>query len=152
MKDKKIKTIEKITSELFKLLDVAVESSVEKDQDEVYQVKIKTEEGGILIGSRGETLRGLKNFLTLALFKKLGEWVAVLVDVNDYWVKREKDLREMAARAAERVVATGEPVDLPFLSAQERRIIHLALASHPQVMTESEGEGRERRVMVKLKP
>jgi len=149
MKDKKIETINKILKKLFELLEVAVEFEVEKDEEEIYLVKIKTEEAGILIGSHGQTLQSLKRFLALALFKKLGEWVNILVDVNDYWEKREQDLKEMAQRVAERAMATGEPVNLSYLNSAERRIVHLALSSHPQVVSESEGEGRERRIVIK---
>ncbi|MBL7159898.1 KH domain-containing protein [Candidatus Microgenomates bacterium] len=148
MKDKKIKTINKILKELFELLEVKIEFEVEKKED-IYLVKIKTEEAGILIGSHGQTLQSLKHFLALALFKKLDEWVNLVVDVNDYWQKREQDLKEIADKTAERAIATGSPTPLPFLNSAERRIIHLALSSHPQVVSESEGEGRERRIVIK---
>ncbi|MBL7150441.1 KH domain-containing protein [Candidatus Microgenomates bacterium] len=151
MKDKKTEIIKKILTELFKLLEVEAEFEIEKDKEEVYLVKVKTEEAGILIGSHGQTLQSLKHFLTMALFKKLGEWVNILVDVNDYWQKRKEDLEEMAKRMAERVVVIGEPVNLPLLNPSERRVVHLALSSHPQVVSESEGEGRERRIIIKPK-
>lgn len=151
MTDKKSAAIKKNLTELFKLLEVAAEFEIEKDKDGIYWVKIKTEEAGILIGSHGQTLQSLKHFLTLALYKKLGEWVNLLVDVNDYWQKRKQDLEMMAEKAAERVATTGEPAILSYLNSAERRIIHLTLSSHPQVLTESEGEGRERRVVIKPK-
>lgn len=148
MSDKKIKTIEEILKKLLKLLEVPIKYKIEKEE-ETYLVNIEAEEAGILIGSYGETLRSLKHFLTLALFKKFGEWVSVSVDVNDYLKKREQELCQMAKRAAERVVITGEPVTLSYLNSAERRIIHLALSSHSQVCSESEGEGRMRRLIVK---
>lgn len=147
--DKKIKAIEKILGQLFKLLEVSCEMEIKKDKEGLYLVKIKTEEGGILIGSHGTTLQSLKHFLSLALYKEFGEWVNLLLDVNGYWEKREQELKEMARGVAERVVISGEPVSLPFLNSAERRTIHLALSSHPQVFSESEGEGRERRVVIK---
>lgn len=152
MKDKKKKEIKEIVDKFFELLEVPAEFEIEKDKDGAYHVDIKTEEGGILIGSHGQTLQSLKHFLSLCLFAKFGEWTGVLVDVNDYWKKREKELEEIAKRVAEKVVATGEPVALSFLTPAERRIIHLALSSHPKVFSESEGEGRERRVVIKPKP
>ena len=151
MSDKKTETIKKILTRLFILLEVEAEFEIEKDKEEAYLVKVKTEEAGILIGSHGQTLQSLKHFLTMALFKKSGEWVNILVDVNDYWQKRKEDLEEMAKRTAERVVVIGESVHLPFLNPSERRIVHLALSSHPQVVSESEGEGRERRIVIKPK-
>jgi len=151
MKDKKIEIIKKTLTELFKLLEVTADFEIKKDED-IYLVKIKTEEAGILIGAHGQTLQSLKHFLTLVLFKKLSEWVNLLVDVNDYWQKRKADLEEIAERTAERVVASGDQAYLSFLNPSERRIIHLALSSHPQVVSESEGEGRERRVVIKPRP
>lgn len=148
MKDKKIKTIEQTLKKLFKLLEIPIEHTIEKEE-ETYLVKIKAEEAGILIGAHGQTLRSLKHFLTLVLFKEFGEWVNVSVDVNDYLKKREQELGEMAEKAAERVIITGEPVVLSYLNSAERRIIHLALSSHPQVYSESEGEGRERKLVIK---
>jgi len=152
MTDKKSLAIKKIFTELFKLLEVKADFEIEKQDEtgqEIYWLKIKTEEAGLLIGSHGQTLQSLKHFLTLMLYQKFGEWINVLVDVNDYWQKRKKELEEMARRAAERAVIDGQPVLLSYLTSTERRIIHLALASHPQAVSESEGEGRERRVVIK---
>lgn len=152
MKDKRAKTIEEILKKLFELLEVPAEFKIERGKDSVYYIDIKTQEGGILIGSHGQTLQSLKRFLTLSLFAKFSEWLPILVDVNGYWKKREEELKEMAKRVAERVVVTGEPVRLSFLNSAERRIVHLILSSHPQVFSESEGRGRERRIVVKPRP
>lgn len=149
LKDEKLKAIKEIANKLFELLETPAEFKIEKDKDGVYRLDIKTEEGGILIGFHGETLQSLKHFLALSLFAKFGEWTAILVDVNGYWKKREEDIQEMAKKVAERVVVTGEPASLPFLTPAERRIVHLIFSSHPQVFSESEGEGRERRIIVK---
>ncbi|HID06452.1 MAG TPA: hypothetical protein EYP10_04815 [Armatimonadetes bacterium] len=50
------------------------------------------------------------------------------------------------------MVATGEPATLSYLSSAERRIVHLSLASHSQVISQSEGEGRERKLVIKPRP
>ncbi len=74
----------------------------------------------------------------------------VFFDVNNYRKEREKLLTELARAAARKAVATKQPVSLPAMNSYERRIIHMELAGHPEVTTESQGGGKERFVTVKL--
>lgn len=71
-------------------------------------------------------------------------------DVNNYRKEREKLLSELARAAARKTVATKQPVSLPAMNSYERRIIHMELAGHPEVVTESQGGGKERYVTVRL--
>ena len=103
---------------------------------------------GALIGRKGERLSALQHLLNLMLSKQLGEWTRVLVDVEGYRGRRERQLREIAQRAAQRVEQTGRMLQLEPMSALERRWIHLALRSHGKVVTQSIGEEPERRVVV----
>ena len=119
--------------------------------DGVYQVKVETEESGLLIGFHGETLSSFQLILGLIAYKKLGEWVRVVVEVGDYRARREEQLRQMAESYAAQVLTTGQPIALPPLPPIERRIIHLALQERADVETVSEGEGNFRRVVVKPK-
>ena len=134
------------------LADLEIPSSVLVELvDGVYQVKIETEESGLLIGFHGETLASLQLILGLVVYKKLGEWTRVVVEVGDYRARREQQLRQMAESYAAQVLATGQPLALPYLPPIERRIIHLALQDRTDVVTESEGEGNQRRVVIKPK-
>ena len=72
----------------------------------------------------------------------------MLVDVEDYRGRRERQLRELAARASERVAETGKMVQFEPMSALERRWLHLALHNDPNVVTQSIGEEPNRRVVV----
>lgn len=74
---------------------------------------------------------------------------AFCVDVNNYRAEREQILVELARAAARRAAATRVSVGLPAMNAYERRLIHVELASRPDVSTESSGEGKERHVIVK---
>ena len=103
---------------------------------------------GALIGRKGERLSALQHLLNLMLSKQLGEWTRVLVDVEGYRGRRERQLREIAQRAAQRVEETGRMIQLEPMSALERRWIHLALRSHGKVATQSIGEEPERRVVL----
>ena len=103
---------------------------------------------GALIGRKGERLSALQHLVNLLLSKRVGEWTRILVDVEDYRGRRERQLRDLANRAAERVVETGKMLQLEPMPALERRWIHLALRDHDRVGTQSIGEEPNRRVVV----
>jgi spoIIIJ-associated protein len=103
---------------------------------------------GALIGRKGERLSALQHLVNLMLSKEMGAWTRVLVDVEDYRGRRERQLRELADRAAARVVETGKMLQLEPMPALERRWIHLTLRDHPQVATQSIGEEPNRRVVL----
>jgi spoIIIJ-associated protein len=103
---------------------------------------------GALIGRKGERLSALQHLVNLMLSKKMGAWTRVLVDVEDYRGRRERQLRELAERAAARVVETGKMLQLEPMSALERRWIHMSLRDHPAVATQSIGEEPNRRVVL----
>ena len=102
-----------------------------------------------LIGRRGENLRAVQFILNLMVNKQLHRHLRVVVDVDGYRARREDLLRNMAQRFAYRVRSTRESMQLEAMPPNERRIIHLALADDPDVMTESVGEGDARRVVIK---
>jgi predicted RNA-binding protein Jag len=106
---------------------------------------------GSLIGRKGERLSALQHLVNLMLSRRMGEWTRVLVDVEDYRGRRERQLRDLATRAAARVEETGKMIQLEPMPALERRWIHLALRDHPQVATQSIGEEPTRRIVVLLR-
>ena len=103
---------------------------------------------GALIGRKGERLSALQHLVNLMLSKEMGAWTRVLVDVEDYRGRRERQLRELAERAAARVVETGKMLQLEPMPALERRWIHLTLRGHTAVATQSIGEEPNRRVVL----
>jgi spoIIIJ-associated protein len=103
---------------------------------------------GALIGRKGERLSALQHLLNLMLSRRMGAWTRVLVDVEDYRGRRERQLVEIARRAADRVVETGAMLQLEPMPALERRWIHLALRGHTGVSTQSIGEEPQRRVVI----
>ena len=106
---------------------------------------------GALIGRKGERLSALQHLVNLMLSRRMGEWTRVLVDVEDYRGRRERQLRDIANRAAARVEETGKMLQLEPMPALERRWIHLALRDHPNVATQSIGEEPNRRIVVLLR-
>ncbi len=103
---------------------------------------------GSLIGRKGERLSALQHLVNLMLSRRTGQWTRVLVDVEDYRGRRERQLVDLATRAAERVVETGKMLQLEPMPALERRWIHIALRDNPGVSTQSIGEEPNRRVVV----
>jgi spoIIIJ-associated protein len=103
---------------------------------------------GALIGRKGERLSALQHLVNLMLSKEMGSWTRVLVDVEDYRGRRERQLRELADRAAARVMETGKMLQLEPMPALERRWIHLTLRDHSGVATQSIGEEPNRRVVL----
>ena len=146
----KEKLILETAEELLKQLQVEAKVRVE-EKDEAFSVQIETEDTGILIGYHGETLSSFQLILALMIYKKIGQWTKIIVNVGDWRQRREEALQQMALSSAEKVVTTGEAVVLPDLSSFERRAIHMALADHPKVTTVSEGEGNERKLIIKPK-
>ena len=72
-----------------------------------------------------------------------------IVDINNYRKEREHIIVELAKAAAKKASVQKQAVKLPAMNAYERRLIHVELAIHPDVKTESEGEGRDRCVIIK---
>lgn len=103
---------------------------------------------GILIGRRGQTLQALQYLLNLMVSKQTNRRVAFGVDVDYYRRRREEALVGLAKRMAARVRGTGRSVTLEPMPPSERRIVHLALAEDPAVMTVSIGEGESRKVAI----
>ncbi|MCY3655318.1 MAG: Jag N-terminal domain-containing protein [Chloroflexi bacterium] len=108
-----------------------------------------SDELGLLIGRRGETLGSLQYLLNVMVGRHYDDHDMVFgVDVEGYRRRREDSLVQMAQRVADEVRETGDVITLEPMPAAERRIIHLALSEEPGVVTESVGRGSDRQVEV----
>ena len=112
---------------------------------------IDGEDLGVLIGRRGTTMTSLQYMLNLMVSRKFGDAGPYHVDVEGYRRRREEWLLDLASRMAERVRASGRDIVLEPMTANERRIIHLALAQDPMVATSSVGEGENRKVAISMR-
>jgi spoIIIJ-associated protein len=136
---------------LLALMDVPATVNLEERRvgnEEFEAFDIRGEDLGILIGRRGETLTALQYVTNLVVSRRVKARVGVLVDVEGYRQRRYESLQSLAQRSADRVKATGSPITLEPMPSAERRIIHLELHDHADVMTESVGQGDERKVSV----
>jgi len=112
---------------------------------------IRGDDLGILIGRRGTTLASLQYIVRLIVGHQTKTWVPIVIDVEGYKQRRYEALRALAHRMAEQVMARESPFALEPMPAYERRIIHITLADHPDVTTESIGEGDFRKVVILLR-
>jgi spoIIIJ-associated protein len=125
----------------------------EDDKDNpMVLVEVTGNDLSILIGRKAETLNSLQYVTSLILNQQLGNWMPLLIDVQGYRFRRERQLRQLARRLADQVVATGRKQVLEPMPANERRLIHLELRYHPFVATESVGEEPNRKTTIFLKP
>ena len=115
-------------------------------------IEITGKDLSILIGRRAETLNSLQYITSLILNQEMGNWVPLMIDVQGYRFRRERQLRQMARRMADQVVQTGRRQVLEPMPANERRLVHLELRYHPFVTTESVGEEPKRKTTIFLKP
>ena len=115
-------------------------------------IEVTGKDLSILIGRRAETLNSLQYITSLVLNQQMGKWMPLMIDVQGYRFRRERQLRQLARRLADQVIQTGRKQVLEPMPANERRLIHLELRYHPFVTTESIGEEPNRRTTILLKP
>jgi spoIIIJ-associated protein len=123
----------------------------EAGEHSVVMVEILGDDLSILIGRKSETLNALQYLSSLIVGKELGSWVPLIIDVQGYRSRRERQLRQLARKMAEQAVATGRRQVLEPMPANERRLIHLELRDHAAVGTESIGDEPSRKVTIFLK-
>ena len=109
---------------------------------------VKGEDLGILIGRRGQTLASLQHIVRLIVARRLVARADLVIDVEEYKARHYEALRGMAVRMAQRVVSSGRSMALEPMPANERRVVHLALAEHSGVDTQSIGDRDERKVVI----
>ncbi len=148
--EEKYGTIKQIIAEI--LQHMGIEAEIEnRFLEETVIFNLRTPDSGMLIGQYGANLAAFQYLARLLAFRRLGESVRFVVDVEDYKKTREEFLRELARQAADRVRETRQSLLLKPMSAYERRMVHAEIGNMPDVMSESAGIDPERRVLIKLK-
>ena len=152
MDKKEIKIIKNTTEELLKLLEVdGTFDILENKEGESIDIILDTKDTGIVIGYHGDTMEGLQLVLSLCIAKKLGRFIRVSLEVGDYKKNRTEWLKSLAEETKDRVLSEGKEIIIPELKSWERRVVHLLLENDKEVMSESQGEGRDRVLVVKPK-
>lgn len=136
-----------VLEEFLRLMDLGGTVEVAMGS-ETAKLNVKGDDLGVLIGRRGEKLASLQHLVNLIIARREGQTFRIAIDVENYRGRREDQLRDVARRAAERVLQTGKIIQLEAMPAVERRIVHMALVENPRVRTQSVGVEPNRRIVV----
>jgi spoIIIJ-associated protein len=145
-----VKIAREVLDKLLNLLGVTAEVEVLSDQIPM-TFNIKGDDLGILIGRHGQTIVSLEYIVKLIVAARLKGWQPLFIDIGGYREHRRSSLQQLALNLAEQVKLEHRDITLEPMSASERRIIHLTLADHPEVVTHSIGVGEDRKVVISPK-
>lgn len=147
IKDDSEQKVEEIIKQILMLM--GVKATVEKTEEGFQELfSIYGEDLGYLIGKRGQTLEAMQFIVNLIANKGLVEKTKIVLDIEGYRLRRERNLRSLAQRAAQTARKDRKPFVMEPMLPSERRIIHLALKNNPDVETYSEGQEPLRKVIV----
>lgn len=145
-------SIRDFLTQVFNAMKMDVEIIIkESDEENVFDVELKGDEMGVLIGKRGQTLDSLQYLTNLAINKHIDNYIKVKLDTEDYRKRRKETLENLARNIAYKVKRTKKTVSLEPMNPFERRVIHSALQNDRYVVTHSEGEEPFRHVVITLK-
>jgi len=152
MDKKTLTTIKKTLTELLKNLDISADLEISFDkEEEIVLIDLTSQDNALLVGYHGKNLSAIQTILGLMVYKKVGQWLHIIVDVDNYREKRQAQVEEMARQAVDQAKSTGQSIAVANLDARERRQIHLLFKDDPAVETCSEGEGRNRQLIINVK-
>jgi len=119
----------------------------ETDQDRLL-LRVEGGNSGVLIGRRGQTLEAMQFLTDKIINRKSESRVRLKIDIEGYMETRKANLQSLAHKMAEKAKKTGKPATINQMTAQDRRIVHLALKDDPRVRTQSMGDGYYRRLVI----
>jgi spoIIIJ-associated protein len=140
-------TAQKVLTEMLGLMDLTASVEIASG-GETARLNVRGDDLGVLIGRRGEKLASLQHLVNLIVGRREGQRHRIAIDVENYRGRREEQLRDVADRAAKRVIQTGKIIQLEAMPAIERRVVHMALLENPRIRTQSVGVEPNRRIVV----
>ncbi|MGH2386294.1 MAG: RNA-binding cell elongation regulator Jag/EloR, partial [Candidatus Limnocylindria bacterium] len=142
-----LETAKTVLTEMLDLMGLAGTVEIASGGDAA-RLNVRGDDLGALIGRRGEKLASLQHIVNLIVGRREGQHHRIAIDVENYRGRREQQLRDVADRAAKRVVQTGKIIQLEAMPAIERRVVHMALLENPRIRTQSVGVEPNRRIVV----
>jgi spoIIIJ-associated protein len=140
-------TAQTVLTEMISLMGLDATVEIARGGDTA-RLNVKGDDLGALIGRRGEKLASLQHIVNLIVGRREGQHHRIAIDVENYRGRREEQLRDVADRAAKRVIQSGKIIQLEAMPAIERRVVHMALLENPKVRTQSVGVEPNRRIVV----
>ena len=145
--DGKAEEAAEVVDELFNLMDLDADVDVREDDERVV-LDVSGPDSGRVIGKKGQTMDAIQ-FLVNKIVNRLPEARRhIVVDSGDYRERHDHGLETLARREAKRAVDEGEVITLQPMTARDRRVVHLSLAKFDGIQTESEGQGKRRRIQI----
>ncbi len=142
--------IKETISEILKLMGIETNFEVRR-RDKTISIKLFSNNNAILIGKNGRTIGALQTIIRQIVSNQINEKLSILLDVENYKEKKEKNIEYLAKKTAREVAKTKVEVTMDSMNSYERRIVHSILADDKYVYTESIGEEPNRCVVIKLK-
>ncbi len=128
-----------------------IEAAVEWSDEEGCLINLSGEDVHFALNENGEMLDAFETLLFQLFGRELERQHRIICDADGFRQTRKAELNVMAKFAAKNVRDKGIPFKFGVLNATERRMIHLSLKNEDDIITESVGEGRDRRLQVRLK-
>ena len=154
LKENTVAVVEKLLDLIGIPARVIIEETISDENDEgvagPVMLDLEGENLGILIGRRGQTLADFQYIVRLIMAHKVQTLVPITIDVQGYKKRRYDALTVLARRIAAQVRTRRTPFELEPMPPDERRVIHLALANEADIITNSIGEGDNRKVVISL--
>lgn len=148
-REESINFAKKYVEDALSFFGINVDVYTTADEDVIELNVPNTYLSNLLIGKNGDTLRSLQFLVRSTLIQKNAELTRVNLDIADYKRRHNDRIADQAEEWAKQVLETGEEMHLRSMNPAERRVVHKVLADYSQLSTESEGEGRERHIVLR---
>jgi spoIIIJ-associated protein len=147
----KLEEVKKSAEKILGFMNVSPKVTVEEGEEGVINLTIEGDELNFLIGYRGESLDAMQTLVGLMIYKKTGEWTRVVVDINGYRKQKMDKIEQITKTYIDKVRFFGKEVEMNPMTPSERRQVHTLIGEYDDVVSESTGEGQNRRVVLKPK-
>lgn len=147
-RDASISYAKKYLEDILSFFGLNTDVVVSSDEDVIELAVPSTYLNGFLIGQRGETLRSLQFLVSMSLKNHEAELNRVNIDIADYKKQRADRLSKQVREWCDKIMQSGDEMPLQPMSAVDRRIVHRTVAEYPQLASRSEGEGRDRHIII----
>lgn len=135
-------------NKILSLMGIEANYEVRRRENRI-EIKIFSDKNAILIGKNGRTMQSLQTILRFILKNHVDSDLSVMLDVENYKEKRNKNIEYLAKKVARDVAKTKVETKLDNMNSYERRIVHNILSDNKYVYTVSEGEEPNRHVIIK---
>lgn len=149
-KDDVIDYIKEYIKELIKKMGVTSNIEVKK-RENIVHFTIMSNNNSILIGKNGRTLESITMIIKQVLYREIGEYFPIVIDIGEYKLSRQQRLESLAKKVAREVALSKISAKLDPMNSYERRIVHTVLADNKKIITGSEGEEPNRYVVIKAR-